>query len=79
MPVNILNLDHVQNKVGQEEINKSGLYRQLVSYSGQLTRLAYKLHVSLENLNQTKLKRYLDAFSAAYPLIYLYQLKSLFV
>lgn len=57
MSVNILNVDHVGDKVRQEEINKSGLYRQLVSCSSQLSRLAYKLHVSLGILNHTKLKK----------------------
>lgn len=57
MSVNILNLAHVWDKIWQEVINQSGLYRELVSYSSQLTRLAYKLHTSLGILNDTKLKK----------------------
>lgn len=78
MSVNILNLDQVGDQVGQEQINKSGLYRQLVSYSSHLTRLAYKLHVSLGILNHTKLQNHVDTSTIAQLLVYFYPMKSLF-
>lgn len=48
--VNSLNLDHAGDKVAQDGINKTSLYRQLVGYSSQLTRLACELLVSLRIL-----------------------------
>lgn len=58
--VNSSNLDHVGDKVVEDGINKSSLYRQLVGYSSQLTRLASKLLVSMELYTTKKLKSQSD-------------------
>lgn len=74
--VNSLNLDHAGDKVAQDGINKSCLYRQLVGYSSQLTRLACELLVSLRILYYINSNSQSDTVYRPMITAYLYPPKS---